>query len=147
LAAAGLLSHEDDHSSAIIDFALALMSEVQDEAIQKKHKINMRIGINTGPVVAGVIGRSKFLYDLWGDTVNTASRMESHGMPGKIQISEATYKNLGKRRQNYILEERGSIKVKGKKDKMRTYFVLGKKPASECIVIEDETATMSTKTN
>ena len=71
----------------------------------------MRIGIHTGPVVAGVIGRRKFIYDLWGDTVNTASRMESHGAPGRIQITESTARALDGR---FELEERGPVEVKGK---------------------------------
>ena len=83
----------------------------------------MRTGIHTGPAVAGVIGNKKFIYDVWGDTVNTASRMESHGIEGKIQVSEVTYKQL---RENYVLQKRGSIEVKGKGE-MITYLLQGKK--------------------
>ena len=83
----------------------------------------MRIGIDTGPVVAGVIGRAKFSYDLWGDTVNTASRMESHGLPGAIQVTERTYERL---RGRYELRRRGTIEVKGK-GPMTTYLLLGRR--------------------
>ena len=82
----------------------------------------MRIGIDTGPVVAGVIGRAKFIYDLWGDTVNTASRMESHGVPGTIQVTERTYEQL---RDRYAFQPRGTIEVKGK-GPMPSYLLTGR---------------------
>ena len=85
--------------------------------------LEVRIGIDTGPVVAGVIGRAKFTYDLWGDTVNTASRMESHGVPGAIQVTERTYERL---RDRYELRRRGTIEVKGK-GPMTTYLLLGRR--------------------
>ena len=80
----------------------------------------IRIGIATGPVVAGVIGRHKFIYDLWGDTVNTASRMESQGVVGRIQVTEATYRQLGDR---YGFEDRGQIEVKGK-GRLQAYLLI-----------------------
>jgi adenylate cyclase len=83
----------------------------------------MRIGIHTGPVEAGVIGTKKFTYDLWGDTVNTASRMESQGVAGSIQVTVATYERL---RDKYVFEERGVIQVKGKGD-MMAYLLMGRK--------------------
>jgi len=85
-------------------------------------EINIRIGINTGSAIAGVIGTKKFIYDLWGDAVNTASRMESHGIPGAIQVTESTYNIL---RDKYQLESRGSINVKGKGE-MITYLLTGR---------------------
>ena len=85
----------------------------------------IRIGINSGPVIAGVIGRHKFIYDLWGDTVNVASRMESHGVAGGIQVSEATYQRL---RGAFRFEPRGLIEVKGK-GRLRAYLLTGRASA------------------
>jgi adenylate cyclase len=82
----------------------------------------VRIGIDTGPVIAGVIGIRRFIYDVWGDTVNTASRMESHGLPGKIQVTERTYAALCDR---YAFVERGVIDVKGR-GPMRTWLLEGR---------------------
>jgi urea transport system substrate-binding protein len=84
--------------------------------------LQLRIGIDTGPVVAGVIGKNKFSYDVWGDTVNTASRMQSSGPPGCIQVTARTWIRL---RDGYRLERRGPVSVKGKGE-MVTYLLLGR---------------------
>ena len=86
------------------------------------HELRLRIGINSGPVVAGIVGTHKFAYDLWGEVVNTASRMESHGVPGSIQISRATYDLI---RDDYVCERRGIIEVKGMGE-TETYFLVGR---------------------
>jgi class 3 adenylate cyclase len=116
MVASGLLESGGAHADDLARMALAM----QDE-ITRLGKLQLRIGIDIGPVVAGVIGRSKFIYDLWGDTVNTASRMESHGIPGSIQVTERTYLRLA---SEFEFEERGVIDIKGKAP-MRTYFLIG----------------------
>ncbi|CAD5984584.1 Adenylate cyclase [Planktothrix tepida] len=112
-----------DHAEAIAEMALEMQSIIQQFRQQDNQLLNLRIGINTGPVVAGVIGLKKFSYDLWGDAVNIASRMESHGLSGQIQVSQTTYQKL---QENYLFEERGIILIKGKGE-MRTYWLIGKK--------------------
>ena len=123
MVASGLPLPRLDHAIAIADMALE-MQEIMIKFNQKKGEfLRLRIGINSGSVVAGVMGTKKFIYDLWGDAVNTASRMESQGIPGKIQVTESTYQLLS---EQYIFEPRGSIYVKGKGN-MITYFLQGKK--------------------
>jgi len=99
--------------------ALDMLRAVEKLADEMNLPIQVRIGINTGPVTAGIIGRKKFIYDLWGDMVNTASRMESTGLPGTIQVTEATYQQLS---DKYLFKVRGEIPVKGK-GMLRTYFL------------------------
>src|SRR5436305_15274616 len=115
MVASGLLGGQPDHLEK-----LALMALGMQSAVGSLGTIQLRIGIDVGPVVAGVIGRNKFIYDLWGDTVNTASRMESHGIPGAIQVTERAYEQL---RDRYELRQRGTIEVKGTGPRI-TYLLL-----------------------
>jgi class 3 adenylate cyclase len=122
IVAAGVPSPRPDHAEAVADFALAMRGRLAQFNAAHNSLLGMRIGIDTGPVIAGVIGTTKFSYDLWGDAMNTASRMQSHGIPDRIQVTAATYEQL---RNKYQLEERGLIDVKGRGE-MRTYFLNGK---------------------
>ncbi|MBP0020634.1 MAG: adenylate/guanylate cyclase domain-containing protein [Cyanobacteria bacterium SBLK] len=118
----GLPEEREDRASAMADMALDMQFALKQFNQHSQYNLNLRIGIHTGDVVAGVIGLKKFAYDLWGDTVNTASRMESHGIPGHIQISEITHQYL---QNQYLFQERGTISVKGKGE-MKTYLLIGK---------------------
>ncbi|HUG31775.1 MAG TPA: adenylate/guanylate cyclase domain-containing protein [Acidimicrobiia bacterium] len=111
MAAAGLPEPRDDHAVATIEFALDILEVVQSKAGLEGRPLRLRIGINTGPVVAGVIGHDRFIYDLWGDTVNMASRMESNGVNDRIQVTRAVVDELGDR---YRFEPREPIDIKGK---------------------------------
>ena len=122
MVAGGLPVPRADHTEAVADLALAMRDEVAHHQDASGQPLQLRIGIDTGPVVAGVIGRQKFSYDLWGDTVNTASRMESHGIAGHIQVTDRTYQRL---RDRYRLEPRGLIQVKSK-GAMTTYLLVGR---------------------
>jgi sensor domain CHASE-containing protein/class 3 adenylate cyclase len=123
MVASGLPNPRPDHAEAIAGMALEMQGIIREMSQAKSESFTMRIGINTGRVVAGVIGTKKFSYDLWGDAVNVASRMESSGEPGKIQVSETTYEVL---KDKYIFQPRGLISVKGKGE-MLTYWLIGKK--------------------
>lgn len=121
MVAGGLPDPRPDHAQAMAELALEMQAELGRQGLTLGVPLELRIGIAEGPVVAGVIGRNKFIYDLWGDTVNTASRMESHGVPGRIQVTEATYRRLQGR---YRFEDRGEIEVKGKV-RQRAYLLVG----------------------
>ncbi len=121
MVAAGVPVARSDHARVIADLALAMRDLLAERSFQG-HELRFRIGVNSGPLVAGVIGEQKFIYDLWGDTVNTASRMESHGVAGLIQITDETRRRLGDR---YAVTRRGSIDVKGK-GPMEVYLLDGR---------------------
>jgi class 3 adenylate cyclase len=122
MVAGGLPNPRPDHAQAVAEMALAMQEEVAGRADPSGQPLQVRIGIDTGPVEAGVIGTSKFSYDLWGDTVNTASRMESHGVAGCIQVTARTYQRL---RDRYRFQRRGPIPVRGMGE-MVTWFLLGR---------------------
>ena len=109
-----------NHAIEMAHMALDMYDELQSFNEEYGESLDLRIGLHTGPVVAGVMGKKKFTYDLWGDAVNTASRMESHGIPGIVHLSEATYKKI--KDQNFNIEDRGEIDVKGK-GMMHTYIL------------------------
>lgn len=122
MVAAGLPEPRPDHAEVMADMALDMLEALERLCEPLGFELAIRLGMDSGPVIAGVIGRHKFIYDLWGDTVNTASRMESHGLAGRIQVSEATYRRL---RNRYEFEDRGEIEVKGK-GRRRAYLLVGR---------------------
>jgi adenylate cyclase len=135
MVAAGVPRPRPDHARALVSMGLDMVEAMHSSDDVGHLELELRVGINSGPVVAGVIGRKRFLYDLWGDAVNTASRMESHGMPGRVQITRATYDLIA---DDFECEPRGTIAVKGKGE-MEIWHVLRRRqdvssrsrPASE----------------
>jgi class 3 adenylate cyclase len=119
MVAGGIPFPTHNHAESIAEMALSMLKAMEEFNSEYHTHLDLRIGINSGPVTAGVIGQKKFIYDLWGDAVNTASRMESHGVPGTIQVTETTYHLL---RDQYHFVERGTVQIKGKGE-MLTYFL------------------------
>jgi adenylate cyclase len=122
--ASGVPVPRTDHAAAIAEAALALQQEIVKYDAPNGETFSLRIGINTGPLVAGVIGKTKFSYDVWGETVDTAWHMETYGAPGYIQVNETTYARLC---DQYLFEDRGEFYVKDKGE-LKTYFLKGRKP-------------------
>jgi guanylate cyclase len=135
MVASGVPHPRSDHALAIAALALRMRNHVEVHDFDG-HKISLRIGINSGPVVAGIVGTHKFSYDLWGDVVNTASRMESEGVPGSIQISSTTHELI---KNDFVCEPRGAVAVKGK-GHMETYFLLSPSVPSAVPSIEQDHA-------
>jgi adenylate cyclase len=123
LAAAGVPEPTADHAARAAHLSLDMIQALERFNERTTSKLQVRIGIATGPAVAGVIGRSRYVYDLWGDAANTASRMESHGVAGRVQVAESTRRLLG---EPFLLEERGAIEVEGQGE-LKTWFLAGRK--------------------
>jgi guanylate cyclase len=123
MVASGVPRRHHAHAQALVHMALDMRDFVSTHTFRNGQKVSFRIGINSGPVIGGVIGKRKFVYDVWGDAVNVASRMESHGMGGTIQITRATYELI---RDEFVCEPRGTLEVKGKGE-MEVWLVLSAK--------------------
>jgi len=123
MVACGLFGNRDDHAHAVADMALAMAEtlEILNETLPAP--LEIRMGMNSGDVVAGVIGAHKFIYDIWGDAVNIASRLESNSLPGRIQVSRSTYEHLCR---DFILTPRDSLEIKGK-GAMEAFFLTGRR--------------------
>lgn len=119
--AGGLAEPRADHACAVADMALAMLAVVERRNRDLPMPLQMRIGMHSGEVVAGVIGTHKFAYDIWGDTVNIASRMESHGLPGRVMISAATRHRLHER---FRVKPHGAVDIKGK-GPMESFILVG----------------------
>ncbi len=117
--AGGVPDRQDDHALRVANAALEMRRELARINRARGQTFQIRMGMHSGPLVAAVIGTKKYVYDLWGDTVNTASRMESTGLPGEIQVSESTHRLLCDR---FRFEDRGPVAVKGKGD-VRVYLL------------------------
>ena len=122
MAAAGVPVPSGDHAAQAVHAALDMLEALARFNERRDHSLQVRIGIASGAVVAGVIGKRMYVYDVWGDAVNTASRMESHGVAGRVQVSESTRRLLG---EPFLLEERGALEVEGKGE-VKTWFVGGR---------------------
>ena len=123
MAAAGLLEPRPDHAEVMAELALGMLDALAEINRSLDAPLQARIGVHNGPVIAGVIGTHKFIYDVWGDTVNIASRLEAHGVPDRVHVSERTRRALQHR---FDFEPRGMIPIKGK-GRMRTFLLLGRK--------------------
>jgi adenylate cyclase len=126
MVAAGVPRSQSDHAHRLAAMALEMQDYIQKHWNNGRYPIKFRVGINSGPVIGGVIGRKKFVYDVWGDAVNIASRMESQGVPGQIQLTRETYELIC---NDFICQPRGSVQVKGRGE-IETWFLVGRKTGS-----------------
>jgi guanylate cyclase len=123
MVASGVPRGRSDHAQALVRMALEMRDYISTHTFRNGHSVSFRIGVNSGSMIAGVIGRRKFVYDVWGDAVNVASRMESHGLGGAVQITQATYELI---KNEFVCEPRGSVNVKGKGE-MEVWLVVSAK--------------------
>src|SRR6185503_4939248 len=123
MVASGVPRGRPDHAQALVRMGLEMRDYIAAHTFCHNQRVNFRIGINSGSMIAGVIGRRKFVYDVWGDAVNIASRMESHGLGGAVQITQATYELI---KDEFVCEPRGTVNVKGKGE-MEVWLVLSAK--------------------
>jgi guanylate cyclase len=126
MVASGVPRGRPDHAQALARMALEMRDYIATHTFRNGQRVNFRIGINSGSMIAGVIGRRKFVYDVWGDAVNVASRMESHGLGGAVQITQTTYELI---KDEFVCEPRGAVNVKGKGE-MEVWFVVSTKENS-----------------
>jgi len=127
MVASGVPRGRPDHAQALVGMALEMRDYVSTHTFQNDHRLSFRIGINSGSMIAGVIGRRKFVYDVWGDAVNVASRMESHGVGNAVQITKATYELI---KDEFVCQPRGTVLVKGKGE-MEVWLVNAAKDADQ----------------
>jgi len=130
---AGVPNARADHAACAAHLALDMLAFARTRAAEGARCLEFRIGLNSGPVVGGVIGRDKFVFDIWGDSVNLASRMESTGIPGRIQVGPATYDLL---KEHYVLEPRGRVAVKGKGE-VETWFLISATAPTDMTLRDD----------
>jgi len=123
MVASGVPRGRLDHAQALARMALDMRDYISAHTFRNGHHVSFRIGINSGSMIAGVIGRRKFVYDVWGDAVNVASRMESHGLGGAVQITQTTYELI---KDDFVCEPRGTVNVKGKGE-MEVWLVVSEK--------------------